>query len=160
MPQPSVRVVGSGFTTLQYAGRDIAWLDSFTDSGQTTNPSNYERIYELGPLRRVKEIVTPYVLNEGSISATIRELWDRETWEHLSGLQGTNNIVDVFEALRQAPATVTCQSIIRAPDNTVRGKIYHNCVVTNINDGDTVSIRDLSVTKQITITYTHATPLT
>lgn len=160
MPQPSVRVVGSGFTTLQYAGRDIAWLDSFSDRGQTTNPQAYERIYELGPLRRPKEIVTPYVLNEGSITATIRELWDRETWEHLSGLQGTNNIIDVFEALRQAPSSVTCQSIIRAPDNTVRGKIYHNCIVTSIEEGDSVAIGNLSVTKSITITYTHATPLT
>lgn len=160
MPQPNVRVVGSGFSTLQYAGRDIAWLESFSDSGQTTNPQSYERVYELGPLRRVKEIVTPYVLNEGNITATIKELWDRETWEHLSGLAGANNIVDVFEALRQAPAAVTCQSIIRAPNNSVRGKIFHNCVVTKISDGDSVSISDLSVSKTLTITYTHTTPLT
>jgi hypothetical protein len=158
MPQPSVRVVGSGFTTLQYAGRDIAWLESFNDTGQNAfGPT--ETIYELGPLRRAKEIVTPYVISPGTITASIRELWDRETWEHLSGLQGTTNIIDVFEALRQAPASVTCQSIIRAPDNTVRGKIYHNCVVTNIDDGDNVAIGTLSVSKSVTITYTHATPL-
>jgi hypothetical protein len=159
MPQPNVRVVGSGFTTLQYAGRDIAWLDSFSDSGQRTTVST-EVIYELGPLRRAKEIVTPYILSPGTLSATIRELWDRETWEHLNGLSGTRNLIDVFEALREAPASVTCQSIIRAPDNSVRGKIYHGCIVTAIEDGDSVSLGNLSVTKSVTITYTHATPLT
>lgn len=159
MPQPNVRVVGSGFTTLQYSGRDIAWLDSFSDSGQrTTVPT--EIIYELGPLRRAKEIVTPYILAPGTITATIRELWDRETWEHLNGLSGTRNLIDVFDALREAPASVTCQSIIRAPDNSVRGKIYHGCIVTAIEDGDSVSLGNLSVTKSVTIQYTHATPLT
>lgn len=159
MPQPNVRVVGSGFTTLQYAGTNIAWLESFSDSGQAVQGTPSEAIYELGNLRRATEIVTGYVLAPGRINATIRELWDRNTWEHLSGLAGTHNLIDVFDALRNRATSVTCQSIIRSPNGGVRGKVFHNCVVTAIEDSDTVAISNLSVAKDVTIQYTHSTPL-
>jgi hypothetical protein len=34
MPQPQVRVVGSGFSTFSYQGKPIAYLEQVEDSGQ------------------------------------------------------------------------------------------------------------------------------
>lgn len=164
MPQPEVRVGGSGFSVLYYDAHPIAWLQEFNDQGQSVagGPSgrNYQSIYELG-LTHPKEIVTGYVLGEGTITARIAETWNRQVWEHLAGLEGTNNILDVYERLRQRADRVTCQHVIRPPNNAPpRGKVYHGCVVTGIPDGENITIGTLSLTKDVTIMYTHTTPLT
>jgi hypothetical protein len=59
---------------------------------------------------------------------------------------------------------VQCQQIIKPPGTrgtpgAWRGKTYHNCVVVDINDGDTVTVGALAVTKGITIAYTKTNPL-
>ena len=40
-----------------------------------------------------------------------------------------------------------------------RGKVYQNVTVVDINDGETVTVGALAVTKGITIAYTHYLPL-
>jgi hypothetical protein len=95
---------------------------------------------------------------------TIRELWAAPVWWQLTGLSGTLNIVDVFKALAQNPAYVTCQTVIKPPGTETdsskwRGKNYHNCVVVDINDGDTITVGALAVTKGVTVAYTHSTGL-
>lgn len=159
MPQPQVRVVGSGFTALFYNQQPIAWLESFVDSGQRPLGQPAQSVHQLDVPHPV-EIVTNYVLDSGTITASIRETWSKNVWEHLAGLEGTHDILDVFERLRQSPDRVTCHSVIQPPNGRPpRGKIYHGCVVTSIDDSDTVRIGELSVAKNITITYTHSTRL-
>lgn len=158
MPQPQVRVTGSGFTVLYYDAKPIAWLSGFRDSGQAPVESP-KAIYELG-LERPKEIVTGYTLSPGTITATITEVWSLNVWEHLAGLRNTHNILDVYEVLRERSERVTCQMVIRPPNNApVRGKIYHGCVVTAIPDAETIAISGLDVSKDISIAYTHTTRL-
>lgn len=164
MPEPQVRVVGSAFTTLEYDGRAIAWLERFSDSGQQPVGQAWEAIYELGTQNNrrqdhAKEIVTNYTLAPGTLTASIRETWEHEVWQHLKGLAGTNDILDIWEVLRRRRIGVNCKRIIRSPNGLVRGRVYFNCTVTGIPDGDTVSIGDLSVLKDIQITYTHKKPI-
>lgn len=158
MPQTKVRVVGSGFTTFNYRGRPIAFLDSFTDSGQTAvgGQGGYEAITPLGS-RHPVEIATSRVLNAGTLTATIKELWNQPVWYQLSGLAGRRTIVDVWEALARDPSSVTCQMLIKPPSGRARGKTYHGCVVTAIDDGETVTVGALSINRNITIAYTHST---
>lgn len=160
MPDTKVRVVGSGYTTLQYNGQNIAFLQSFRDSGQPSaaDGQGFEQVIPLGA-RHPVEIVTGRVLGAGSITASIKELWNEPVWYQLSGLGGLPTIVDVWEALRLSPATVTCRMVIRPPNAPPRGKLYHGCVVTSIPDDEEVAIGRLSVNKNITIVYTHSTPL-
>jgi hypothetical protein len=157
MPQTKVRVVGSGFTTLNYAGKPIAFLDSFTDSGQSAvgGQGGFEAITPLGE-RHPVEIATSRVLNAGTLTATIKELWNQPVWYQL-GLAGKRTIVDVWEALAAQQSSVTCQMIIKPPSGTSRTKTYHGCVITAIDDGETVTIGALSVNRNITIAYTHST---
>lgn len=156
MPPTRVRVVGSGFTSLQYNGKDIAFMESFTDTGQRAAGEASQAITPLGA-RHPVEIVTGRVLDAGQITASVRELWNEPVWWQLQGLAGTHTIVDLWEALAAASASVTCQMLIRPPVGPVRGKVYHGCVVTHIDDNETVTVGQLSMARNIIIAYTHTT---
>lgn len=162
MPQPQVRVVGSGFSTFSYQGKPIAFLEQVEDSGQrafSDAGAPYQFIQPIGA-RHPVEIATSRVLQGGTLQLTIRELWNAPVWNQLQGLAGTQNIVDVFEALAQNPAYVTCQTVIKPPGGgRPRGKNYHNCVIVDISDNDTITVGGLAVTKGIVVAYTHSTKL-
>lgn len=165
MPNTQVRVVGSGYSTFNYNGQPIAFLEGVEDSGQRAFSDvgqGYQFIHPLndqnGRTQRTPiEIATSRVLTGGTLMLTIRELWNKAIWEHLAGLAGTNNIVEIFELMSQNPQYVTCQQVIKPPGGgRWRGKVYNNCLVVDINDGDTITIGALSVTKGITVAYTHS----
>lgn len=160
MPQTRVRVVGSGFTTFNYMGMPIAFLDQVVDSGQPPfGGAGYEAIVPVGA-RYPVEIATSRVLAEGTLTCTIRELWNEPIWWQLAGLAGTDNIVDVWDRLAQQQSETTCQIIIKPPGSpTWRAKVFHDCVVTRIEDGETLNVGALSVAKNILIVYTHTTTL-
>src|SRR5690606_41786247 len=104
----------------------------------------FQFIHPLGA-RHPVEIATSRVLQGGTLVLTIRELWNGPVWQQLAGLARSNNIVDIYEALARDPSYVTCTMIIKPPGTegnpgAWRGKIFHNCVVVDINDGDTVTV--------------------
>lgn len=152
-----VRNVGSNYTTFQYAGKTIAFLQSFNDSGQAP-VAQPQFVHPLGYSHPV-DIVAPRALNGGTITAQITELWGEEVWEQMQGLAGAKTIVEIFERLAQTPNYVTCTKLIKHPDGRRSGKIYHRCVITNIQDGDQVTIGSLAVQKNVTISYTHSTAI-
>lgn len=166
MAQTQARVVGSGYTSFNYRGRPIAFLEGIEDSGQRAFSDlgqPYQFIHPLGETHPI-EIATSRVLSGGTLQLTIRELWDIPVWHHLAGLAQTYNIVDIFRVLAQDPEYVTCQTIIKPPgtENNPgrwRGKTFQNCVIVDINDGDTITVGALAVTKGITVAYTHSTPI-
>jgi hypothetical protein len=166
MPQTQVRVVGSGYTTFFYQNQAIAFCEGVEDSGQRAFSDlgqPYQFIHPIGATHPV-EIATSRVLQGGTLMLTIRELWNGYVWEQLAGLAGSKNIVDIFKILAANPNYVTCQTIIKPPGTESspsqwRGKTYQNCVVVDINDGDTITVGALAVTKGITLAYTHTTPL-
>lgn len=161
MHQTQVRVVGSGYTTLHYGNQDpIAFLDSFNDSGQTAiggpNGRGWEAITPLGE-RHAIEIATSRVLGPGTITASIRELWNAPVWGGLRGLANANDILDVWEALEADSTAVTCYMRIKTPGGRPnRKKTFFNCTITSIDDGEQVQIGTISVAKNIEIIYTHA----
>lgn len=157
--QAQVRVVGSNYTAFTWNGAAIAYLEMVADSGQpalSNNGPGYEFIHPLG-YRTPTDIVTSRALDGGTITLMIRELWNLEVWEHMSGLAGTRDIIEVFDRLAATPQYVTATKIISPPGGTRRGKVYHRCVVTKIQDSDEVSIGALSIAKQIQVGYTHTT---
>lgn len=159
MPETQVRVVGSGFTTFNYQGQAIAFLDGFSDTGQQPIVAP-EPITPLGD-RYPREIATARVLDMGTLTVTIRELWNAPVWWQLAGLNGVEDIVAVYEALASNPSDVTCQMIIKPPGGRPwRGKVYHGCLITRIDDRENVTIAGLSFPRTLDIVYTHTTALT
>jgi DNA primase len=95
---------------------------AFSDAGQP-----YQFIQPLGHEHPI-EIATSRVLAGGTLNLTIRELWNGWVWQQLSGLAGTNNIVDIFKLLARDPSYVTAQTVIKPPGGgRTRGKNFHNC---------------------------------
>ncbi|MFE0490210.1 hypothetical protein [Streptomyces griseoaurantiacus] len=132
---------------------------AWSDKGQA-----YAFIQPLGA-RTPVEIATSRVLGGGTLQLMVQELWNQAIWEQLSGMAGTNNIVEIFERLAASPNYVTAQTIIKPPGTESnpskwRGKIYHNVTIVNIADGDTLTVGGLDVSKPILAAYTHSTPLT
>jgi hypothetical protein len=163
MPTPQVRVVGSSYSTFNYNGKAIAYLEGVEDSGQrpfSDAGAAWQPIHPLGN-QHPTEIAVSRVLQAGTLNLTIRELWAAPVWNQLAGLAGTYNILDVFAVLANNPAYVTCQTIIRPPGAGAkpRGKVYHNCTVVDISDNDTITVGALAVTKGIVVAYTHSTKL-
>lgn len=157
MPQTQTRVVGSGFTTFNFNGNPIAWLDNVLDHGQLpfTPP---QTVTPLGS-RYAKEVVTGRVLSPGTITCTIREAWNEPAWQQLSGLAGTNDIVQVFERMASL-GVITCQTIIKpVGSQQFRGQIYHNCTITEIDDSEAIAVGTLNIQKTVTILYTNKEPL-
>lgn len=166
MPNGQARVTGSGYSVFSYAGKPIAFLLSVEDSGQAAwsdKGQAYEFIHPLGS-RTPVEIATSRVLQGGTLQLTIQELWNQAIWEHLAGLTGTNNIVEIFDRLAATPNYVTAQTIIKPPGTEStpskwRGKVYHNVTLVGIADGDTITVGGLAVAKPVVAAYTHSSRL-
>ena len=158
MPNTQVRVVGGGYSTFNYKGRPIAFLESVRDSGQKPYSTPYETIYSIGD-RRPREIVTQSILAEGTLTLAIRELWNEPVWWQLADLAGTDTITDVWRVLNNEPAYVTCSKIITPPTSVGPPRIinYQNCLIVGIDDGDTIDVAGLCVARTITVVYTHKT---
>ena len=166
MASTTVRVVGSGYTVLSYNNQPIAYCEGWEDSGQAAFSDTgqpYQFIQPIGYEYPV-EVATSRVLSGGTLMITVRELWNQPIWWALAGLAGTWSIVDIFNALAANPQFVTASLIIKPPGTANqpsrwRGKVYHNVTVVGINDGDTITVGALAVTKGITAVYTYWTPL-
>lgn len=169
MATTNVRVVGSGYSALSYNGKPIAFLEGVSDSGQRAYSDIGQGYQFIHPLNNADgttavhpvEIATSRVLAGGTLTFTIRELWNAPVWNQLAGLAGTNNIVDIFEVLARNPSVVTASLIIKPPNGSgsPRGKIYHNVTVVDIADGDEITIGSMAVTKGVIAAYTHSTNL-
>lgn len=154
----NARNLGSNFTTFQYNGQSIAYLEMVSDSGQPLVNTQVQFVHPLG-YQYPQEIVTSRALDGGTLKLTIRELWHQEVWQQMSGLAGSTNILDVFNVLAKQANYVTCSKIITPPDGKKYGRTYHRCVIVDIPDGEEFDITTLSTTKVITVAYTFSTPL-
>lgn len=159
---PQARVTGSNYTLFHWRGNALAYLEQVADSGQPafggSQGNGIEVIQPLG-YARPKEIVAGRVVGAGQLTLTFRETWHKEVWEQLPGLTGTENIVQVFAALRNMASPVSASKIIKAPDGFKRGKTYHNVTIATIDDSDTFNIGSITVPKNIVAYYTHTTKL-
>ncbi|MFE6000301.1 hypothetical protein ACFQ6C_26130 [Streptomyces sp. NPDC056454] len=166
MPAGKARVTGSGYSTFVYAGKPIAHLISVEDAGQRAWSDKglpYAFIHPLGH-RTPTEIATSRVLQGSTLQLTIQELWNQAHWEHMAGMAGTSNVVEIFDRLARTANYVTAQTIIKPPGTEStpskwRGKIYHNVTIVDIGDAETLTVGGLDVAKPVVCAYTHTTRL-
>ena len=154
--QSNVRVGGSNYTTFRWQGQPIAYLTNISDSGQSP-VAQVEEVHPLGSDYPV-EFAVPNAMSGGRFTLTIEELWNKPVWQHLAGLATANNLLDVWRVFRANPAAVTAQTIIKPPTGGYwRTKTYHNVVIVNIDDSETVNIGTMTMPRVISCAYTHAT---
>lgn len=152
------RNVGSNYTTFRYRGNTIAYLESISDTGQVPVGRGFEAIQPLG-YEHATEIVVANAIQPGTLTIRIKEMWHQEVWQQLTDLAGTTDIVKVFRKVSGSPNPISCSKIIHPPTGSRYGYVYHNCVITSIADGEDILLETLSVTKPLTIMYTHKTQL-
>ena len=152
------RIAGSGFTTFEFNGHPIAWLDSLSDRGQAAL-SSPEAIYPLHA-RHAAEIAMTRVLGTGQLTLQVREAWNEEAWEsiHPTLFVGAKDIAEVYERQDELATKLTATMVIRPPRASVyRVRTYHGCVVTAIDDSESLTVGALTVPRTITVAYTHKT---
>ena len=102
------------------------------------------------------EIVTAMAVGVGTIRCTFYELWNEPVWSMLPGLQNTINLLEVLKA-QVAMGSVTMQKIIKSPTGVMRSKVFHNVVITDIDEGENVNIGTMTLPKTLTFQYCYST---
>jgi hypothetical protein len=150
------RIGGSGFTTMLYQNRRLAYLQVIAD--QTPSPvaqaQAVQPIDESVPL----EIVTAMAVGVGTLKCTFYELWNEPVWAELPGLQGTTDLLDVLK--RQVSlGQITMQKAISSPSGLYRAKVYHNVVIVDVDAGESIMISTMTLPKSITFQYCYSTAI-
>lgn len=150
------RIGGSGFTTMLWQGQRLAYLQVLQDTPPTpvATAQAVQPIDEPVPL----EIVTSQAVGVGTLRVTFYELWNSPVWSTLPGLEGTNNLLEVLKRQIQL-GNVTMQKIVKSPSGIMRARVYHNCVVTDIDEGENVNIGTMTLPKTLTVQYCYSTPV-
>lgn len=102
------------------------------------------------------EIVTPAAVGVGTLRCTFYELWNEPVWMMLPGFQTTTKLLDVLQA-QMLMGTITMQKIIKSPTGLMRGYVYHNVVVTDIDQGENINIGTMTLPKTLTFQYVDVT---
>ena len=154
--ESKVRIGGSGFTTMLFQNKRLAYLQVMQDTPPTpvATAQAVQPIDESVPL----EIVTAMAVGVGTLRCTFYELWNEPVWATLPGLEGTANLLEVLK--RQVTlGTITMQKIIKSPSGIMRARVYHNVVITDIDEGENVNIGSMSLPKTLTFQYCYSTPV-
>jgi hypothetical protein len=139
-----------------WQGQRLAYLQVMQDTPPTpvATAQAVQPIDEPTPL----EIVTSQAVGVGTLRVTFYELWNSPVWSALPGLEGTNNLLEVLK--RQIGlGNVTVQKIVKSPSGIMRARVYHSCVVTDIDEGENVNIGTMTLPKTLTIQYCYSTPV-
>lgn len=150
------RIGGSGFTTMMWNGKRLAYLQVMQDTppAPVASAQAVQPIDESVPL----EIVTAMAVGCGTLRCTFYELWNEWVWNQLPGLQGTANLLQVLQAQINM-GTVTMQKVIKSPTGFMRSKVYHNVVITDIDEGENINIGTMTLPKTLTMQYCYSTPV-
>lgn len=161
------RTGGSAFTVFAWNSKPILFAKQISHQSPTPVGPGTVPIHPMDtpyPL----ELMTPMAATMGTITLELYELWGSTIWERLSGLEknpesgGPVDIVGVFKEISEQGSPVTIFKYIRYPSRDGKGpgaytEEYHNCVVSQIMNGETIEVGTMEILKQMVINYTHST---
>lgn len=160
------RVGGSGFTVFAWMNQPILFARQISHQSPVPVGAGTTPIHPMDAPYPV-ELVTPMAATMGTLTLELYELYGSNVWERLSGLSGTGadgpvDIVGIFKAVSNMSQPVTVFKYIRSP--SIRGtpfatytEEYHNCVISQVMDGETIEVGTMEIIKQMVVNYTHIT---
>lgn len=139
-----------------YNNLRLAYLQTLQDTPPTpvATAQAVQPIDEPVPL----EIVPASAVGVGTLRCTFYELWNQPVWEALPGLAGTQNLLGVLKR-QMILGNVSMQKIIKAPTGYMRGFVYHQVFIADIDQGENVNIGTMTLPKTITCQYTYMTQI-
>lgn len=154
-----VRVLGSGFTYFKFDGNILA----FAQEVRITSPvpvADAQRIQPLNAQRPI-EIVTAGAHTGGTLIMVLTELYNQSVWQRLSAQLGnTQDIVDIMRVITESdPAHgITIDRFINPPmkAKSLYHETYYGCVITRVQDDETINIGAMSINKEIEVAFTHS----
>jgi hypothetical protein len=140
---------------MMFNGIRLAYLQVMQD----TPPTPVAQAQAVQPIDEEKpmEIVTSMAVGVGTLRATFYELWNQPVWAALPGLENTHNLLTVLRAQINM-GNIYMQKVIKSPTGTMRTRVYHNVVITDIDEGENVNIGSMTLPKTLTFQYCYSTP--
>lgn len=152
--ESKTRIAGSGYTTMTWRGTRLAYLQTLQDT--PPQPVAGAQVVQSIDDETPSEIVTAAAVGAGTLRLTFYELWNEPVWSRLPGLEGTWNLLEVLK--RQIfLGEVACRKLIKSPSGITRARVYHGCVLTDIDEGEQVNIGTMTLPKTITLQYIKTT---
>lgn len=155
------RTGGSGFTAFFWRTQPIGFCRQIGHVSPTPvgpGPTPIHPLDEPYPI----EIITPAAQNIGTLTLELYELYNHKVWDAIADIAGEIDLVNIFIKMAAIGEDVQVVKLITPP--TVRGitppsyaERFHRCVITNVEDGETIEIGTMEITKRITVAYTHMT---
>ncbi|AXQ51729.1 hypothetical protein SEA_COLT_120 [Mycobacterium phage Colt] len=152
--ESKTRIGGSGFTTMTFRGTRLAYLQTLQDT--PPQPVAGAQVVQSIDDETPSEIVTAMAVGAGTLRLTFYEVWNEPVWSRLPGLEGTNNLLEVLKR-QVALGEVTCRKLIKSPSGITRARVYHGCVLTDIDEGEQINIGTMTLPKTITMQYIKTT---
>lgn len=161
------RVGGSGFTVFAWMNKPILFCRQISHQSPAPVGPGTVPIHPMDTPYPV-ELVTPMAATMGTLTLELYELYGSKIWNRLKELDknpqngGPVDIVGIFKEVSNSKNPITIFKYIRSP--SIRGAAYktyteeyHNCVVSQIMDGETIEVGTMEVLKQMVVNYTHIT---
>lgn len=148
------RVGGQGFTTFVWQGNVIG----FAQQVSYESPTPVAPATPIHPMDKqyAVEILLPQAANPGTIRLELIEPFNAKVWDRLKLLKNANDIVEVFQRIAQADEIQVTKTIYPADKKgSPQIEIFHNVVVSNILDGETIEVGTMQIIKQMELMYTH-----
>lgn len=162
------RVGGSGFTVFVWDNNPIVSARQIVhQSPQPVGPGPVP-IHPLDKARPL-EIVTPRAVGMGTMVLEFYEVYGEKVWENLKtfarGQAGRDirDLADIFRVVSDTAKPIDLVKVVRPPKGSNIAPYYeqyHNCVITNFADGETIEVGTMEILKQVTVAYTQITSAT
>jgi hypothetical protein len=153
MPDPftnRVRVTGSGFTIISFAGQPIAFAQQFAEQSPTPVGQGPVAVHPMDEPYPV-QVLTPAAASMGSITLRLWELYNQKVWDRLAA-NVNGKPASPFGGAQSNNINIRPPTIGGRPGRPYAEQ-YHGCVITNIDDGEQVSVDTMEVLKTVTIAY-------
>lgn len=182
-----VRVGGSSFTVFTFQSQPIAFAQevAYTSPQPVSQATPIQPMDEPYPVQIITPAASnmgSLVLNLYELYGS--KVWDRlganaatggvgspSTASTFTGpdnfgtsgiLNGAVDLVDIMIKVAKQSNAIGVTKFIRPPNlygntGSVMSETYHNCVITNVVDGEQINVGTMEVIKQITIGFTHLT---
>lgn len=154
------RLLGSGRTVFHWddgAGERIIAFANQVQTFGVTPVADPQVIHPMNATRPV-EIVTPMAHTNGRIVLTLTELYNQAVWQRLASLTNANDIVDIMTTIAAMNNGIKISRYVTPPTG-VGGSPYletfHECVVTRIQDDETITVETMTVDKEVELWYTY-----
>ncbi len=136
---------------MTWRGQRLANLQTMQDT--PPQPVAGAQVVQAIDDRTPSEIVTAMAVGAGTLRLTFYELWVAPVWSMLSGFEGTFTLLEALIRQMQL-GEIVCRKLISSPNSPMRARLYHGCVITDVDEGEQVNIGTMTLPKTITLQYT------